>query len=110
MTGKHQMKGTRVGHEYRNDLDTPTGCWVVVRVRDVFLVAREGCGGGWDRDGRCRSLPAGFPRSLWLCDGGLRPGNSRSRVSRLVRRSGQGLDARVSSDARATRLYVTGFG
>ena len=24
MTGKHQMKGTRVGRECRNDLDTPT--------------------------------------------------------------------------------------
>ena len=26
MTSKHQMKGTRVGREYRNDLDTPTAC------------------------------------------------------------------------------------
>ena len=24
MTGKHQMKGTRVGRECRNNLDTPT--------------------------------------------------------------------------------------
>ena len=64
MTGKHQMKGTRVEHECRNDLDTPTAYICLRPVRHVILEERFdfwALGGTIGRRlAKCRVFLAGF--------------------------------------------------